>query len=240
MNVQKTADSTNWVLYAGVVGLLASILVGAAEFSLHFTPTMDYTGPAYEFFLDTSSARLRFGHFTAIFCAPLYYIGYWHLFKRLAPAPMWARCTLLMLGIYSFALGSVWIGSRVYPAILIQARETAANPAAREQIARLLETAGFYNETILVGLRLGVLALSALFVWLVATGRTGYPRWFAVANPILVVIGCFALWAAVPSVGGYLMPIAMNVAHFVLFGGSLLLMRNAPDTSGRLPEVTSA
>ena len=28
----------------------------------------------------------------------------------------------------------------------------------------------------------------------------------------------------VPSVGGYLMPIAMNVAHFILFGASTCLM----------------
>jgi len=221
----------SWVVAAGVAGVLGSVLVGAAEFSLHFTPTMNYTGPEYEFFLGTSKTRLTFGHFTAIFCAPLYYFGYWHLFKRLAPAPMWARRTIMFLGIYSFALGAVWLGSRVYPAILIQAREAAVNAEARAQIAALLETASFYNETILIGLRLGVLALSALFVWLVAAGRTSYPRWFAAANPILVVAACFALWAAVPSIGGYFMPIAMNVAHFVLFGGSLLLMRNATDAS---------
>ena len=137
----------------------------------------------------------------------------------------------MFLGIYSFALGAVWLGSRVYPAILIQAREAAANADAKAQIAVLLKTASFYNETILIGLRLGILALSALYVWLVATGRTSYPRWFAAVNPILVVAACFALWAAVPSIGGYFMPIAMNVAHFVLFGGSLLLMRNATDAS---------
>ena len=210
---------------------MASILVGAAEFSLHFTPTMDYTGPEYGFFLGTSRARLSFGHFTAIFCAPLYYVGYWHLYKRLAPAPRWARCSLLALGIYSFALGTVWIGSRVYLALLIQSREAAASPATEEQIAALLEEASFYNETILVGLRAGVLGLSVLFVWLVGTGRTGYPRWFAAANPILIVIACFVLWAAAPGIGGYVMPIAMNVAHFVLFGGSLLLTRSAGPTA---------
>lgn len=224
----EASASHRWVFAAGLMGLLASILVGAAEFSLHFTETMDYTGPPYEFFLGTSAARLSFGHFTAIFCAPLYYVGYWHLYMRLAPAPVWARCAVLALGVYSFALGSVWIGSRVYPAILIQAREAAVSDAAKEQLAVLLETAGFYNETILVGLRIGVLALSALFVWLVASGRSSYPRWFALANPILIVIACFAVWLAIPQVGGYLMPIAMNVAHFVLFGGSLLLMRRSP------------
>ncbi len=125
-------------------------------------------------------------------------------------------------GNYSFAVGAVWIGSRVYPAILIQAREAAANEAAKQQIADLLETASFYNETILIGLRLGVLAVSAIFVWIVATGQSSSPRWFAVFNPILLVIASFLIYFFVPSIGGYLMPIAMNVAHFILFGMSRL------------------
>ena len=33
----------------------------------------------------------------------------------------------------------------------------------------------------------------------------------------------FIVYAVVPAIGGYLMPIAMNVAHFILFGVSLCL-----------------
>lgn len=212
------------VFVAGLAGVVAAMLVGSAEFALHFTPSMDYGGPPYEFFLGTPPARLTYGHFMAIFAAPLYFAGYWHLFQQMKPAPEKARLLLMLLGIYSFAVGAVWIGSRVYPAILIQARECAVNDAARQQLDELLKTAGFYNETILIGLRIGVLSLSAIFVWLVATGKTSYPRWFAVCNPILLVIVCFIIYGVAPSIGGYLMPIAMNVAHFVLFCVSLCLM----------------
>lgn len=138
----------------------------------------------------------------------------------------------MVLGIYSFALGSVWIGSRVYPAILIQALDVAQGDEARGSIAELLERAAFYNETILVGLRLGVLGVSGVFAWLVATGQTSYPRWFATLNPIFLVIVCFIIYFAIPAIGGYLMPIAMNVAHFVLFGASLVLMRRAEKRAG--------
>lgn len=223
-NPTANPASSNAVFAAGLLGLLASVLVGAAEFSLHFTPTLDYRGPQYEFFFGTSEARLTFGHFLAIFSAPLYFAGYWHLFQRLKPAPEKARLALLALGIYSFAVGAVWIGSRVYPAILIQAREAATNEAAKEQIVCLLELASYYNETILIGLRIGVLALSAIFVWLVSTGRSSYPRWFAAFNPILLVLVSFLIYFVAPQIGGYLMPIAMNVAHFILFGMSLCLM----------------
>jgi hypothetical protein len=213
------------VFAAGLIGLLGSVLVGSAEFSLHFTSTLDYGGPEYEFFLGTSAARLDYGHFVAIFGAPLYFVGYWHLFQRLKPAPEKARILVMVLGIYSFAVGSVWIGSRVYPAILIQALEAATIEPARIQIAELLARASFYNETILIGLRLGVFGLSGVFIWLVATGQSQYPRWFAFLNPIFLVIVCFLIYFLIPAVGGYLMPIAMNVAHFVLFGVSLLIMK---------------
>jgi hypothetical protein len=209
---------------AGLVGILASVLVGTAEFSLHFTPSLNYGGPQYEFFLGTSRERLMFGHFLAIFAGPLYFVGYWHLFQRLKPASEKARLTFLGLGIYSFAVGTVWIGSRVYLAILVQAREAAVNEAAKEQITVLLEQASFYNETILTALRIGVLALSAILVWLIATGRTSYPRWFAVLNPIFLVLVSFLIYFLAPQVGGYLMPIAMNVAHFVIFSVSTCLM----------------
>ena len=221
------------IFAAGLLGLLGAVLVGSAEFSLHFTPTLDYGGPEYEFFLGTSAARLDYGHFVAIFSAPLYYAGYWHLFQRLKPAPEKARVLLMVLGIYSFAIGSVWIGSRVYPAILIQALGATTNEPARALITELLARASFYNETILVGLRLGVLGLSGVFIWIVATGRSQYPRWFAMLNPIFLVIVCFLIYFMIPAIGGYLMPIAMNVAHFVLFGVSLLLMKREQPARGQ-------
>jgi hypothetical protein len=227
MNALTTSNpaSERAVVVAGLVGLLASILVGSAEFSLHFISTLDYGGPEYEFFLGASTARLGYGHFVAIFAAPLYFAGYWHLFQRMKPAPATLRLLLMVLGIYSFAVGSVWIGSRVYLAILVQALDVAATDESRSLLTGLLEAASFYNETILIGLRVGVLGLSAIFVWLVATGQTSYPRWFAALNPIFLVIVCFLVYFLIPSIGGYLMPIAMNVAHFILFGASLLLMR---------------
>lgn len=227
VTANPATPSAIWI--AGFLGLLASILVGAAEFSLHFTPSLDYSGPEYEFFLTASRGRLAFGHFTAILAAPLYFAGYWHLFQRLRPAPALMRTVVLVAGIYSFAMGQVWIGSRVYLALLIQQREIAANEAAREQIATLLQDAAFFNETILIALRIGILLVSVFFIYLVAAGKTAFPRWMAALNPILLVIGCFVIYAVVPAIGGYLMPIAMNVAHFVLFSASLLLMKRKPE-----------
>jgi hypothetical protein len=218
------SSNRNAVFLAGLIGMAASIGVGIAEFSLHFTPTLDYGGAPYVFFVQTPSWRLTLGHFLAIYALPMYFVGYWHLSERLKPAAFPWRAMVMGLGIFSFTLGGVWIGSRVYPAILIQAETSATSEETKQTLAKLLDTAAFYNENVLTGTRLGILVVSVLFVWLVSTGRTSYPRWMALLNPILLVLLCFLLYFLLPSIGGYVMPIAMNAAHFVLFTTSTLLM----------------
>lgn len=85
---------------------------------------------------------------------------------------------------------------------MIQAQEAHEGPT-REVLVQLLETASFYNEQLILVLRVAILLVSGLFVVLTATGRTSYPRWAACFNPILLVAAAFGLYFTVPAVGGY-------------------------------------
>ncbi len=72
---------------AGVLGLLAAILVGAGEFLLHFDALGRFAeGGAYEFMLGINADRTTIGHFLGVLSAPLYIVGVWHLMKMLEPA----------------------------------------------------------------------------------------------------------------------------------------------------------
>jgi len=53
------------------------------------------------------------------------------------------------------------------------------------------------------------------------TGRSHYPRMMALLNPIFLIIVSFILFFTVPTIGKYVMPIALNVAYFVMFSVSL-------------------
>jgi hypothetical protein len=46
------------------------------------------------------------------------------------------------------------------------------------------------------------------------------------------VIVCFLIYILIPAIGGYPMPIAMNVAHFVMFGVSLMLASGEQPSRG--------
>ncbi|MEE9393964.1 MAG: DUF6796 family protein [Planctomycetota bacterium] len=162
-----TIKATGWL------GLAAASLVGVAEFALHYDAAGRY-GQSYEFLRDVPQWHMNFGHFVAVLCFPIYFAGYWHLYLRLRPAAKSWRLAFLLTGVYSLSLGQVWLGSRVYLILLLQSPE-------------LLERASFYNEALLSFMRLAMFLSSAVFAWLVATGRSSFPPWLATLNPILLV-----------------------------------------------------
>ncbi len=194
---------------------MAAILVGIGEFLLHFDDQARYLG-GNAFFKGVSEARATVGHFFGVLGAPLYVVGAWHLRLMLAPASrLWASVVFYIMA-YGCIVGAVWIGSRATAAYFVNTLDPHALPSAW----------ALYDlryENLLTVTRIAVLAVSVIFVWLILTGRTMYPRWAAVLNPILLILGSFAVFWLVPSVGKYLMPIALNVAFFVLFSVSIAI-----------------
>jgi len=58
---------------------------------------------------------------------------------------------------------------------------------------------------------------SGIFVLLVLSGRSHYPKWVTFFNPIFLIFVAFAIWEAIPAIGNYLMPIGLNLAFGLLF-----------------------
>ena len=207
------------VLWAGVAGLAAAVIVGMGEFLLHFDTLARY-GEGFEFFKGITNERATLGHFLGVLGAPLYVLGAWHLFKMLKPAnELWARIGFLAMA-YGCIVGGVWIGSRASAALIVNT--IGADPGSVEL--------GLYElryENLLTVVRIAALIFSVAFVWLVVTGRSHYPRWVAILNPIVLILVSFAIYAVIPPVGKYLMPIALNVAYFVLFLISIVIAGRA-------------
>jgi hypothetical protein len=127
----------------------------------------------------------------------------------------WAKVLFFIMA-YGCIIGAVWIGSRATAAMIVN---TSSGPAFETAIA-LYE---LRYETLLTAMRIVILAVSGILIWLALTGRSVYPRWVALLNPILLILASFLIYWLAPSVGKYLMPIALNVAYFVLFTVSTLI-----------------
>ena len=204
-------------LVTGVVGLIGAVLTGMGEFILHFDSLARF-GAENAFFLGISSERSTLGHFIGVLGAPLYLVGCWHIYLMLRPASETWSLTAFLIAAYGFAVGAVWIGSRASISALI-------NTPASPEIEQLISLYDLRYETLLQIIRFAVLVLSAIFIWLVLTGRSHYPKWMAALNPILLIVASFIAYAIAPELGKYLMPIALNVAFFVFFLASVFIAR---------------
>ena len=224
MLVRAQLVSTKQSLMAsGFAGLAAAVLVGAGEFMLHFDEQARYFG-GNEFFSGVPESRATFGHFFGVLGAPVYVMGAWHLRQMLEPASRLWSAVLFYVMAYGCIVGAVWIGSRATAAYLVNSVDPAALPASWA----LYE---LRYENLLTVTRLAVLVVSGIFVWLILTGRTRYPRWVAVLNPILLILASFAVFWLAPAIGKYMMPIALNVAFFVLFAVSLVIASSSNEES---------
>lgn len=203
------------IVWTGLVGVIAAIVVGTGEFLLHFDTLARY-GDGFAFFKGVTRDRATLGHFVGVLGAPLYVVGAWHLQLMLRPANrFWAKVAFFTMS-YGCIVGAVWIGSRATAALIVNTTQAAALPT--ELLLYELR-----YETLLTVVRIAVLLLSVIFIWLTLTGRSNYPRWVSVLNPIVLIIVSFLIFMLAPAIGKFLMPIALNVAFFVLFSVSTLI-----------------
>lgn len=203
------------ILVTGQIGLLAAVLVGIGEFLLHYDTLARYTD-TFAFFNGVTRERATIGHFFGVLGAPLYVVGAYHIYLMLRPANETAARIAGFVMAYGCIVGAVWIGSRA------SAVELVAAGGIEEQLA-LYE---LRYESLLQIVRAAVLVLSIIFIWLCVTGRSHYPRKMAVLNPIFLIIVSFIIFFTIPAVGKYMMPIALNVAYFVMFSVSLFVASN--------------
>ncbi len=206
------------LLLTGVLGALGALLVGTGEFMMQFSPAGGYEAADYGYFAQVPAWRLSFGHFLGALAAPLYLAGYVHVYLAMRPAPMWLRNTVLLLGIYGFVIGDVWLGSRVYLGLIVQAQAGGLDATA------LLAQAAAHNEPLIQVVRVVIGLASLLFVGAVLSRRTLYPRWMAAFSPIALLAAVFVSYAIIPAIGVYLLPTAMNIAHFTFFMLSMLVL----------------
>jgi len=157
-----------------------------------------------------TAARTTIGHFAGVLSAPLYIIGFWHLMKMLEPGNVPASRIAFVVMSYGIIIGTVWIGSRSGISAIVNST-SIVDPISFISLYELR------YENLLQVTRLATLLFSIIFIWLVLTGRSHYPRWMALLNPICLILVSFAIWIVAPGIGIYLMPIALNVAFAVLF-----------------------
>jgi hypothetical protein len=232
-DVKNTPDH-RIVIITGIIGIFAAILVGTGEFLLHYSPAGDYADDGnYVYLLQVSEWRITTGHFLGVIGAPFYLVGFWHIYLGLKPYGKIIPYLVFFISAYGFIFGTVWIGSRASIALLAQANyATEGHNSA--VIRELMDFYILHSESLLQVIRATTLISSLAFIAIVLTGKTLYPRWMALFNPIVLLVSSFILFAVAPEIGKYTMPIALNMGYFLFFSLSTLqLMKVCKQPQGK-------
>jgi len=147
--------------------------------------------------------------------APIYLLGYWHVSYMLKLTVKW-RWIMMIFATLAFIVGSVWLATNAYIALMVQASFNAGGEtAALMQV--LIRQVELLSLPLLGVVRLGVLGLSAITVFKIVKGDTHYPYWVIPLVPFMLIIYIFGFFFTAPNLGNYLIPAALNVAHTIFF-----------------------
>ncbi len=196
------------------LGLLAAILIGIGEYMLHFMPE----GPSGEISMlfSVPLGRAQIGHFIATATIPLYFFGYYGLYRLFRSSNPFYALGLFILGILSFTYGGVWISSRYMAAVVFQGTQ------GTDLFATMLHQYETSYQVLVWALRILVLGISFFYVMCILKNKINLPKWLVAFNPIILLGLTISTLAWLRPVGVHLAPIAMNTTHFVFF--ALLLI----------------
>lgn len=198
----------NQIKLSGLIGLLGAILCGTGEFLLHFDPQARFTG--YDFMADISESRLTIGHFFAVFAISLYFVGVWHIAEMLRPAGEKLSRALFFIGSFGFLYGAMWMSSRAM----------IGSIAHHPELVEGTDLVSLYElrlETLLQIIRITTLIISIIFIKMVLTGKSRYPKWMAATSPIVLLLMNFVIYELNAEVGKFMMPIALNIGFTLFF-----------------------
>jgi hypothetical protein len=223
--------------FAGIVGAILwtlgdALIIGAATDAGDYPLLLKTYADRIAFhplpmMLPSSEPRLAAGALVADFGIVFYLAGCWHLLQGLRPAgPWWAWPTFALL-----VAGNAWspLGhAGFYYAGMVYKTLLATPPAAH---AALLDLGNDFSHMLLRAWLLPIVTLGLALLGMglaIATGRTVWPRWFAlVANPVaLVAVGMLIAFLTPEPVSTWLRGAAFNLGWLVIYGLSTALMWN--------------
>ena len=211
----------------GIFGLIASILVGLGEYFLHYSVNILDFAADYEFFKFVSLENLTRGHFLAIIGLPFYFAGYIHIYRMLKSGNETLARIVLGTGFIAFAVGGVWIGSRASIGNIVHLKETMSTT----NYQNVLDHYTNHMEILVQILRVVIATLSVVFAITILKGGTYYKKWIAIFNPIVILLILVLIGQLLPAIGKHMLPILMNVTHFILFSLSLYQLNQHNKTS---------
>ncbi|NDJ54713.1 MAG: hypothetical protein GYB68_16720 [Chloroflexi bacterium] len=205
----------------GVAVTLASLLGAAADTLMLYAP--GFASDPFSAVLAVPADRMLAGFLLGVAIIPLYGLGYWMIYERIKPAGFWLSAPILVLGIYTAAIGAIWHATVGMIARVINA---TGDPSTALSIA---EPYFPFAIPLLAAFYLLFAIVTLWFASAVLSGKTPFPRWIILISPLIPqIVFTPVIWIA-PTLADFLVPAGANLAHALFFGVATALLWNKTD-----------
>jgi len=239
------ATTLNVLRLTGTAGIIAAICWTAGDILLLGNKTDPADYPFLAQYADDpivsnaapmvgiASDQLAWGALIAVLTTPLYLAGAYHIYLALKSAGRWLSLPPYLLLLSAMALSPFAHGSFYYVAEMVK----LLNVVGTSSHAAIIETATRSTYVLFTEYAiLGVLMLAS-FIWMIVTvalGRSAYPRWVAIANPIvLMVIGSLLDYALPDPLATWISGAGLNIGLLLFFALSTALLWNGGKAAER-------
>ncbi|MDF2539095.1 MAG: hypothetical protein K0S76_2116 [Herbinix sp.] len=90
----------------------------------------------------------------------------------------------------------------------------------------VVERYDFYWRILVATMLVEMIFASILYVILVLKGKSLFPKWMALCNPLFIILYVLPIIFALPApIGGYVAPACLNLSTMVFVGLSIIVIR---------------
>lgn len=173
-----------------------------------------------------SPRRMMWGALIGVFSTPLILLGFWQVYQGLGGGN--DRMAAAVFGLFGTAsvIGAFVHGSFYYLGEYVQ----ALNKVDEHSQATIADMLARHRKVMIATygpLLLFVVIASILFSVMVATGRSMFPAWMAVVNPVTLTIAWMLVKRILPRfIRDWTEGAGFNIAYLIFFASTTLLLWN--------------
>jgi len=206
------------VLVLGLVGIFSVFVTIISDLILLGRPDT-----AYSFFkLGTESMagiaqwRITSGTFIGVFMLPFQIAGLISIYYGLKSAGRLLPALVVIADAHALIMGVAFHTSYAFIASGWKLFYTTGPDNLN--MSEIMQKFDFYWKLIIIIMLAELIFSSTIFVLLVMSGKTMYPKWMVLLNPVCIILVMYLVMPPIPApVGGFVGPTMLNMATLIFF-----------------------
>ncbi|MHB8127425.1 MAG: DUF6796 family protein [Mobilitalea sp.] len=221
----KKASKSDLILVLSLLGMLSVLVTIISDFILIGKPSTAYSflKLGTESMWDIEPWKITAGAFVGVVALPFQVLGLIPVYFALKPSgkvlpvmAVIANAHMLLMGV-AFHISYAYIGT----GWIIYHKNELTNQITTEIVDKFAS----YWMILVIIMFVELLFGSIIYVIVVLKGKTLFPRWMAIFNPLCIVLYTFPIVFILPSpIGGYIAPAYLNLSTLLFFTITLVVL----------------